>query len=69
MIKKIENNHICDVACEDIRNRHFTSKLIKELIRDEARDKPSVKPKDIAKRFRSDYGRPLSYYYAYTGKD
>jgi len=43
MIKRIENNHICGVACNDIRNCCFTSKLVKELIRDEVRDKPFVK--------------------------
>ena len=47
MIKKIENNHTCGVACKDIRNHCFMSKLIKELIHDEVRDKPSVKLKDI----------------------
>ena len=68
MIKKIENNHTC-VACNDIRNQYFTSKLIKELIRDEVQDKPNVKPKDIIERSRRDYGRPLSYYYTYNGKE
>ena len=35
IIKKIENNHTCSVACKDIRNHRFTSKLIKKLIHDE----------------------------------
>ena len=41
---------------------------MKELICDEVRDKPSVKPKDIIENFRRDYDRPLSYDYAYTEK-
>jgi len=28
-----------------------------------------VKPREIIERIRRDYGRPLSYYYAYTGKE
>ena len=61
VIKKIENNHTCGIECKYIRNYHFTNKLIKELIRSEIQDKPSVKPKYIIERFRRNYGRPLSY--------
>jgi len=45
MIKKIENIHTCGVACKDIKNCHFTNKLIKL----EIRDKPFVMPKYIVK--------------------
>ena len=69
MIKKIKNSHTYGIACNDIRNCRFTSKLIKKLIRDEVWDNPSVKPKYIIERFRRDYGRSLSYYYAYIGKE
>jgi len=50
-------------------NHCFTSKLIKKLIHGEVWDKPFVKLKDIIERFRKNYGRQLSYYYTYTGKE
>ena len=67
-LRKYWNNHTCGVACNEIKNYRFTSKLIKELIRYEVQDKSSVKLKDIIERFRRDNGRSLSYYYTYTEK-
>ena len=61
-------NYTCSVPCKDKRKCHHTSNLVKSVILQNVQDQPSLKPKDIRRKFKYDYGIELSYYYAYTGK-
>jgi len=41
---------------------------MKSVILQDVQDQPSLKPKDIRRKFKYDYDIEMSYYYVYTGK-
>ena len=68
MISNMDLNHTCGAPCKDKRKCHYMSNLVKSVIFQDFQNQPSLKPKDIRRNFKYDYGIELSYYYAYAGK-
>ncbi|OVA01553.1 zinc finger protein [Macleaya cordata] len=69
MIKKMVPDHTCGVGLLDLKKPPLTSKLVKELILKDVRDKPSIKPLEIVNMFKREYGFETPYYYAHAGKE
>lgn len=66
IIKELNNQHTCDGGFINVPN--VSKKLISSLIKDEIKQNPKKKTKDIMEQIRREYGFDISRYYAYAGK-
>ncbi|RZC68567.1 hypothetical protein C5167_031767 [Papaver somniferum] len=66
IIKELNNQHTCDGGFINVP--HVSKKLISSLIKDEIKQNPKKKTKDIMEQIRREYVFDISRYYAYAGK-
>ncbi|XP_026396819.1 uncharacterized protein LOC113291509 [Papaver somniferum] len=66
IIKELNNQHTCDGGFINVPN--VSKNLISSLIKDEIKQNPKKKTKDIMEQIRREYGFDISRYYAYEGK-
>ncbi|CAN6557189.1 unnamed protein product [Malus baccata var. baccata] len=67
-IKTLNNVHSCTGVVREQNSGMITSKMISSLLVDQIREKPSIKPIDIVKDVKQNYGLDISYYNAWQVK-
>ncbi|XP_061999021.1 uncharacterized protein LOC133716327 [Rosa rugosa] len=68
-IIKLVNNHSCVGVVRYQNHKRLGSKVISTIMADKVRSDPLIKPKDIVKHFKHDYGFDIPYHMAYRGKE
>ncbi|XP_040371766.1 uncharacterized protein LOC112193244 isoform X2 [Rosa chinensis] len=68
-IIKLVNNHSCVGVVRHQNHKRLGSKVISTIMADKVRSDPLIKPKDIVKHFKHDYGFDIPYHMAYRGKE
>ncbi|XP_008391150.2 uncharacterized protein [Malus domestica] len=67
-IKTLNNVHLCTSVIHEQNSAMITSKMISSLLVDQIREKSSIKPIDIVKDVKQNYGLDISYYNAWQAK-
>ncbi|CAL2264962.1 unnamed protein product [Prunus armeniaca] len=68
-IRTLNNVHTCMGVGREKKSKMITSKMISSIVVDKIREKPSIKPIDIVKDFKQNYGLEISYYNAWYAKE
>ncbi|XP_062017896.1 uncharacterized protein LOC133734288 isoform X1 [Rosa rugosa] len=66
-IRSLNNVHTCTSCTRGPKSKMMSSKIISSVIVDQIREKPTIKPADIVKDFKQQYGLDISYRIAWAG--
>lgn len=69
VIRKLVNTHSCLGIVRHEKHKKLGSKVISSIIVDKVKSDPLIKPTNIVKNFKEEYGLVIPYYMAYRGKD
>ncbi|XP_070668839.1 uncharacterized protein [Malus domestica] len=68
-IKSLNNVHTCKARFRDKKSIKKGSKIVVSILVDEIRNNPIVRPIDVVRDFKKNYGIAISYYNAWYGKE
>lgn len=68
-IKSLNNEHTCRRRIRNGKSVLMGSKIVSTIVAEQIRSKPLVKPIEIVKDFKLNYGLDISYYNAWKGKE
>ncbi|XP_024200641.1 uncharacterized protein LOC112203983 [Rosa chinensis] len=68
-IKDLNNEHSCRARIRLRKSVLMGSKIVSSVVADQIRSKPLMKPIEIVKDFKHNYGLDISYYNAWKGKE
>ncbi|KAL6206202.1 hypothetical protein ACLB2K_023451 [Fragaria x ananassa] len=69
VIRKSVNTHSCLGIVRHENHKKLGSKVISSIIVDKVKSDPLIKPTNIVKNFKEEYGLVIPYYMTYRGKD
>ncbi|XP_070674853.1 uncharacterized protein [Malus domestica] len=67
-IRRLNNNHTCSGRIRERRSKMMNSSIVSSIVADQIRSNPLIKPTDIVKNFKQNYGLDISYYNAWYGR-
>ncbi|XP_050113356.1 uncharacterized protein LOC126591625 [Malus sylvestris] len=67
-IRRLNNNHTCSGRIRERRSKMMNSSIVSSIVADQIRSNPLIKPTDIIKNFKQNYGLDISYYNAWYGR-
>ncbi|KAL6226245.1 hypothetical protein ACLB2K_000208 [Fragaria x ananassa] len=68
-IRKLNNEHTCNGYIRDGKSPVMGSKIVSSVLENQLRSSPLIRPVDIVKDFKRNYGIEISYYNAWKGKE
>ena len=68
-IRSLNNEHTCRGVYRSPSSKMMDSKLVSTLLADELRDKPLLRPIDVVRDMKKNYGLDIGYHHAWRGKE
>ncbi|KAL6189022.1 hypothetical protein ACLB2K_040412 [Fragaria x ananassa] len=68
-VRKLNNEHTCNGYIRDGKSLVMGSKIVSPVLENQLRSSPLIRPMDIVKDFKRNYGIEISYYNAWKGKE
>ncbi|KAM1751061.1 hypothetical protein FF1_009174 [Malus domestica] len=68
-IKTLNNVHTCTGVNREEKSKMMNAKIVSSILVDQIRGKPSIKPVDIVKDFKQNYGLDIPYHTAWYAKE
>ncbi|XP_050379429.1 protein FAR1-RELATED SEQUENCE 6-like [Argentina anserina] len=68
-IRRLNNEHTCSSRIRDGRSPSMGSKIVSLVLANQIRTNPLIRPVEVVKDFKRNYGLDISYYNAWKGKE